>query len=68
MFDPKDRVYVFTGETFDAALEEWVRQQVEAYPHQEERIRIAALAMREFLDSDPAHRHKMILRTHSEGA
>lgn len=63
MSELKDRVFVFTGATFEAALGEWIREQIEAFPHQEERIRIAALAMRDFLDSEPARRHKMSMRT-----
>jgi hypothetical protein len=39
-----------------------MREQIDAYPHQEERIRIAALAMRDFLLSDAARRHKMLMR------
>ena len=58
----EDQVFVFTGATCSAALDEWVTEQIRAYPHQEERIRIAALALREFLMSDTAARHKMRMR------
>jgi hypothetical protein len=68
MSELKDRVFVFTGATFEAALGEWVREQIEAFPHQEERIRIAALAMRDFLDSEPARRHKMVMRAGAGGS
>jgi hypothetical protein len=61
MSELKDRVFVFTAETFEAALEEWTRQQIAAYPHKEELIRITALAMRDFMGSEAAHRHKMAL-------
>lgn len=57
-----DQVFVFTGAAFEAALDEWVQEQVAAYPHQEERIRIAALAMRAFMLSDAARRHKLLMR------
>lgn len=62
MMELKDQVFVFTGDTLEAALEEWVQEQIAAYPHQEERIRITALAMRDFLFSEPARRHKMRMR------
>jgi hypothetical protein len=62
MTELKDQVFVFTGASFEAALAEWVEAQIEAYPHQEERIRIAALAMRDFLLSDAARRHKLLMR------
>jgi hypothetical protein len=55
------RVFVFSGETFELALEEWVREQVAAYPHQEAMIRVTALAMRDFLGSEPVRRYKMDL-------
>lgn len=62
MTELKDQVFVFTGAVFEAALEEWVLEQISAYPHQEERIRITALAMRDFLLSDTARRHKLMMR------
>jgi hypothetical protein len=62
MQELRDQVFVFTGATFEAALADWIREQTDAYPHQEERIRIAALAMRDFLTSDAARRHKMLMR------
>lgn len=63
MTDFDNRVFVFTGATLERALDDWVARQVAAYPHQEERIRIAALAMRDFFDSEQVGRHKMILGT-----
>ena len=62
MMELKDQVFVFTGDTLEAALEEWVQEQIAAYPHQEERIRVTVLAMRDFLLSEPARRHKMRMR------
>lgn len=56
-----DRVFVFTGATLERALDDWVAEQLAAYPHQEERIRIAALAMRDFFESGHIERHKMTL-------
>lgn len=62
MAELKDQVFVFTGATFEAAMEAWMREQIVAYPHQEERIRVTALAMRDFLQSDAARRHKLMMR------
>jgi hypothetical protein len=62
MTELKDQVFVFTGASFEAAMEEWMREQITAFPHQEERIRITALAMRDFLLSDAARRHKLMMR------
>jgi hypothetical protein len=62
MTELKEQVFVFTGAAFEAALADWVQAQIAAYPHQEERIRITALAMRDFLLSDAARRHKLLMR------
>ena len=56
-----DQVFVFTSETLEQALEDWVAAQIAAYPHQEERIRITALAMRDFFASPQIEQHKMTL-------
>lgn len=56
-----DQVFVFTGETLEQAVDEWVAVQIAAYPHQEERIRITALAIRDFFESTQVERHKMKL-------
>ncbi|MGE5154620.1 MAG: hypothetical protein ACM3ST_11440 [Bdellovibrio bacteriovorus] len=61
MMELNDQVFVFTGAAFEAALVDWVEAQVAAYPHQEERIRITAAAMRDFLLSDAARRHKLLM-------
>jgi hypothetical protein len=57
----EDRVFVFTGATLERALDDWVAEQIAAYPHQEERIRITALAMRDFFESRHIERQKMTL-------
>jgi hypothetical protein len=57
----EDRVFVFTGATLDQALDDWLAEQLAAYPHQAERIRITALAMRDFFESEHIDRHKMTL-------
>jgi hypothetical protein len=62
MTELRDQVFVFAGATLEEALAEWVDEQIAAYPQQEERIRITALAMRDFLMSDVARRHKMRMR------
>ncbi|WP_295540713.1 hypothetical protein [uncultured Thiohalocapsa sp.] len=62
-----DRVFVFTGATLEQALDDWVAEQLAAYPHQEARIRVAALAMRDFFGSRHIERHKMTLGRQSDG-
>jgi len=62
MADFRERVFVFTGATFEAALREWEAEQIAAYPHREELIRITAAAMRDFFDSAAVRRHKMTLK------
>ncbi len=61
MADFSDRLFVFSGATFEAALADWQADQIAAYPHREELIRITALAMRDFMASPQAARHKMTL-------
>jgi len=63
----QDRVFVFTGATLERALEDWLAEQLAAYPHQEERIRITAAAMRDFFESPQTERHKMILGAQRRG-
>jgi len=57
----EDRVFVFTGATLDRAIEDWLADQLAAYPHQEERIRITALALRDFFESPQIQHFKMML-------
>jgi hypothetical protein len=57
----ENRVFVFTGATLERALDDWVAEQLAVYPHQAERIRVTALAMRDFFESEPIERHKMTL-------
>jgi len=61
MADYSDRVFVFNGATFQAALEDWMAEQIVAYPHREELIRVTALAMRDFMSSPQVARHKMAM-------
>lgn len=61
MADFNDRVFVFNGTTFEEALEDWTEEQVAAYPHREELIRVTALAMRDFMSSRQVVRHKMTM-------
>ena len=67
MADLADKVFVFSGDTFEVALAEWAEAQIAAYPHKEELIRTVALAMRDFMDSDQVGRHKMALTGRDEG-
>lgn len=53
--------YVFSHTTLLEALKEWELEQVEHYPHQEERIQIATVAMQHFLRSQQVKDHKMIV-------
>jgi hypothetical protein len=67
MTDFTDKVFVFSGETLEAALEEWEAEQIMAYPHKAELIRITVLAMRDFMASAPVRRHKMCLKGPADG-
>lgn len=60
MSDLESGIYVFTGETFASAITDWVAEQIAAYPHRAELIRKTALAVRDFLDSEPVPRRRMI--------
>ena len=53
--------YVFSHTTLLEALKEWESEQVEYYPHQQERIQIATVAMQHFLRSQQVKNHKMIV-------
>jgi hypothetical protein len=66
MADVRERVFVFTGATFEAALRDWEAEQIAAYPHREELIRTTALAMRDFMDSPAVRHHKMTLKGETE--
>lgn len=67
MGDFKEKVFVFSGATFDVALKEWESEQIGAYPHREELIRTVALAMRDFMGSEQIRRHKMSLSGQEDG-
>jgi hypothetical protein len=55
------KVWVFQQSTLEVALDEWVQEQIDHYPHKEELIRTVALAMRDFLDSRQVAEHKMVM-------
>lgn len=56
------RIYCFTEETLQQALEDWAGAATEAYPHQAERIELTLLAMQDFFhDEALIRRHKMIV-------
>ncbi|MGB5831687.1 MAG: hypothetical protein WBG92_06805 [Thiohalocapsa sp.] len=57
----QEKVFVFSGATLERALDDWLDEQLAAYPHQEERIRTTAAAMRDFFDSTQVERYKMLL-------
>jgi hypothetical protein len=60
------RVFVFTGATLNRALNDWYAEQLAAYPHREEQIRITMLAMQDFFESAHIGRHKMVLGQQNE--
>jgi hypothetical protein len=67
MTDFTGKVFVFSGETLEAALTEWEEEQIAVYPHKEELIRTVTLAMRDFMDSEQVGRHKMALKGQDDG-
>ncbi len=58
--------YVFSHKTLLEALEEWQQEQIRNFPHQEERIKIAGVAMQYFLRSKQVLEHKMIVSGNPE--
>jgi len=52
-------IYAFTLETLDRALLAWEAEQIEAFPHQEKKIRTVVAAMGDFFESDHVINHKM---------
>lgn len=67
MADGTDKVYVFSGDTLEAALGDWEAEQIAAYPHKEDLIRTVGLAMRDFMDSEQVKRHKMQMTGRDDG-
>jgi len=61
------KVWVFQQSTLEAALSDWVSEQIDAYPHKEELIKTVELAMLDFLNSSQVEAHKMIMRPGSGG-
>ena len=58
--------YVFSHTTLLEALEEWQQEQIKNFPHQEERIKIAGVAVQYFLRSKQVLQHKMIVSGNPE--
>ena len=58
--------YVFSHKTLLEALEEWQKEQIRNFPQQEERIKIAGVAMQYFLRSKQVLEHKMIVSGNPE--
>ncbi len=67
MADVTDKVFVFSEDTFEAALAEWEAEQIVAYPHKGDLIRTVGLAMRDFMDSEQVRRHKMLMKRRDDG-
>lgn len=63
-----EKIYVFQHSTLLRALEDWKQAQLAAYPHRRELIETVTLAMLDFLDSEQARRHKMLVSTGPEPA
>lgn len=61
MKELKNTTYVFSHTTFLTALEEWETEQIENYPHQEERVQTTVVAMQHFLRSQQVKDHKMFI-------
>ena len=57
-------LFAFSHNAVLAALEDWKAKQINAYPHQRERIEITVLAMQDFLSDDEIMRkHKLLTGT-----
>lgn len=61
MKSPNNITYVFSHTTLLDALKEWEKEQIENYPHQEERIKTTTVAMQYFMHSQQVKDHKMIV-------
>jgi hypothetical protein len=57
-----DTLFAFSYQDFVGALEDWKAQQLEAYPHQAERIETTALAMQDLMHSSYVIEHKLVVR------
>ena len=56
------RIYCFTDETLQAALDDWRQEALEAYPQQAAQIELTVRAMQDFFASEALiRRHKMIV-------
>lgn len=55
----RGRIWVFDESKLDEALERYEAAALEAYPRQEERIRLTVVAMRDFLYSEHADKLTM---------
>jgi len=53
------KIWVFDESKLEEALERYQQDSVEAYPKQEEKIKITMLAIRDFLNSDYAEKLTM---------
>jgi len=52
-------IYVFSLDTLSQALAAWEAEQVEAFPHQKQKIRTVVAAMGDFFESKHIINHKM---------
>ena len=55
------KVWVFQESTLESALNDWVAEQIAAYPHKEELIKTVELAMLDFMHSPQVKAHKMVM-------
>jgi hypothetical protein len=53
------KIWVFDESKLDEALDRYRQASVQAYPHQQEKINVTLLAIRDFLDSEFAEKLTM---------
>ena len=56
-----DLVYCFQKKTLEAALEDWMKEQIKAYPKREKQIKITTAAMMDFMTSEHVSKHGMVV-------
>jgi len=59
--DVMSKIWAFQQSTLESALNDWVAEQIAAYPHKEDLIRTVELAMLDFMNSPQVEAHKMVM-------
>ena len=62
MTDKSQRIWVFDESKLDEAIEAYRQAAVQAYPQQEEKIKLTVLAIKDFLDSEQAGKLRMNIK------